>query len=62
MFVKLNESYMQKKMELLNCYNSQIIKNRPYFTKEFIYGLAKTRGVQIGHDYAEAFEVIRWIV
>ena len=27
-----------------------------------VYCLAKTRGVQIGCEYAESFEVLRWIV
>ncbi|MFW5916505.1 MAG: PIG-L family deacetylase, partial [Bacteroidota bacterium] len=35
---------------------------RYYATEDFIYSLAKTRGVQINADYAEAFEVIRWII
>lgn len=29
---------------------------------EFIFALAKTRGVQIGAEYAECFEVIRWVI
>jgi len=29
---------------------------------EYIRGWARTRGVQIGRDFAEAFEVIRWIL
>lgn len=61
MFVRLNESHIRKKIELLSCYNSQVIKNRNYFSEEFIFGLAKTRGVQINNEFAEAFEVIRWI-
>jgi LmbE family N-acetylglucosaminyl deacetylase len=62
MFIKLNKAHILNKMELLNSYKSQVIKNRSYFSEEFIFGLAKTRGVQINSDYAEAFEVIRWIL
>ncbi|MEG2229105.1 MAG: PIG-L family deacetylase, partial [Odoribacter sp.] len=32
---------------------------RDYLSEEFIYSLARTRGVQIGCEYAEAFEVVR---
>ncbi len=61
MFIRCKKEYMLKKMELLSCYKSQVEKQRGYFSKEFIMGLAKTRGVQINSDFAEAFEVIRWI-
>jgi hypothetical protein len=30
--------------------------------EEFIYSLARTRGVQIGTEYAESFEVVRWVI
>ena len=61
MFFRLNKKHIDKKIELLSSYKSQLIKSRAYFSSEFIYGLAKTRGVQIDSEYAEAFEVIRWI-
>lgn len=61
MFIRLQKSHIERKLELLSSYNSQVIKNRNYFSSEFVYGLAKTRGIQINSDYAEAFEVIRWI-
>jgi len=59
-FVKLNESHVRSKHEALQCYQSQA--GRDYMSKEFIYALAKTRGVQIGAEYAESFEVIRWVI
>lgn len=61
MFITLEKKHVTKKLELLSSYKSQVIKNRSYFSSEFIFGLAKTRGVQINAEYAEAFEVIRWI-
>src|ERR1035437_5134054 len=61
MFFRLDKKHIDKKIELLSSYKSQLIKNRAYFSSEFIYGLAKTRGIQIDSEYAEAFEVIRWI-
>lgn len=60
LFVRLSGEHMQQKMKLLSHYSSQITKGRSYFSKEFVYGLAATRGVQIRTEYAEAFEVIRW--
>jgi N-acetylglucosamine malate deacetylase 1 len=59
-FVRLEKRHIDKKYEALIEYNSQ--EGRDYFSKEFIYSLAKTRGVQIGVDYAEAFDVIRLIL
>lgn len=60
-FVKLDERHVEKKWEVLQCYESQFQKNRRYFTKEFIRGLAGVRGVQVKADFAEAFEVIRTV-
>jgi N-acetylglucosamine malate deacetylase 1 len=61
LFFRLNRKHIDKKIELLSSYKSQLIKDRAYFSSEFIYGLARTRGVQINSEYAEDFEVIRWI-
>jgi len=61
MFVKLSKEQIDKKVELLASYQSQLIKKRSYFSEKFIQSLANVRGMQIGTDYAEAFEVIRWI-
>lgn len=62
LFVKLEKSHIMKKSEMLQCYKSQMDIQRPYFSEEFIYGLAKTRGVQCSADYAESFEVLRWMM
>lgn len=62
LFVKLEKRHIEKKVALLQHYKSQIKLNRRYFNDELIYGWAKTRGAQIKSDYAEAFEVIRWIL
>jgi N-acetylglucosamine malate deacetylase 1 len=60
-FTRLTSDHIKKKIGLLALYKSQYQKNRPYFSGEFIEGLARTRGVQINTEFAEAFEVIRWI-
>jgi len=62
LFVRLKKEHIAKKWEILKNYKSQVIKKRRYFSKEFIYGLAKTRGTQCNSEYAEAFEVIRWMM
>ena len=62
LFVKLEERHVKKKVELLSNYKSQLILNRPYFSKDFIFGWARMRGVQVKAEFAEAFEVVRWIL
>jgi len=59
-FVKLTKSDVENKINSLKEYKTQ--NNRAYMSEEFIYSLAKVRGVQIGTEYAETFEVIRWII
>jgi N-acetylglucosamine malate deacetylase 1 len=59
-FISLDEDELNKKLLALDCYNSQ--KGRKYASEQFIRSLAITRGTQIGTQYAEVFEVIRWIM
>lgn len=59
-FVPLEERHVQKKLDALACYETQ--QYRTYLNPEFIRGLARTRGTQIEEDYAEAFEVVRWVM
>jgi LmbE family N-acetylglucosaminyl deacetylase len=59
-FITFSDKELEKKISALNCYESQ--KARNYLTEEFLRGMAITRGVQIGKKYAEAFEVVRWIL
>jgi LmbE family N-acetylglucosaminyl deacetylase len=59
-FIKLEEEHLSKKIEALKAYKSQ--SQRTYLNETFIRSLAITRGVQISTKYAEAFEVIRWII
>ena len=59
-FVKLEKKYIQAKCNALKEYKSQ--GKRDYMSEEFIFALAKTRGLQIGSEYAESFEVIRWVM
>lgn len=60
--VKLTEKQVQGKWEVLSIYKSQFTLQRNYFSKEFIFGWARMRGAQCDSEYAEAFEVVRWII
>ena len=62
LFVKLEKIYMDKKLQVLKNYKSQIMLHKRYFSDDLILGWAKMRGTQIKEDFAEAFEVIRWII
>jgi LmbE family N-acetylglucosaminyl deacetylase len=59
-FILLDEQQIRAKVRALKCYKSQLA--RPYANEKFIRSLAVTRGTQIGAKYAEAFEVIRWVL
>ena len=58
-FFILDDYHVQKKIDSIKCYKSQA--HRSYANKDFIRSLAKVRGIQIGEEYAECFEVIRLI-
>ena len=59
-FIILQHYHVQSKVDALQEYKSQ--KDKAYMSQDFIFSLAKSRGVQIGKDYAECFEVIRWVM
>ena len=59
-FIKLEQRHVDVKVEALDCYESQ--KDRKFLNGEFIRGWAKTRGVQVGVEHAECFEVPRLIL
>lgn len=58
-FVTLKQEHIDLKWAALQAYESQVELQRPYFSKEFIEGLARVRGVQVRTQYAEVFEVVR---
>jgi len=59
-FFMLSAEELDKKVMALRCYKSQ--HDRAYAQEDFIRCLARTRGIQIGGDFAEVFEVIRWVI
>ena len=58
-FCVLTRAHVQTKIAALRCYQSQ--QHRPYTQEEFIWSWARTRGGQIMVEYAEAFDVLRWV-
>ena len=57
-FIELQEKHVNGKLKMLRNYKSQVRLHRPYFDEVLIRGLARSRGLQIKKEYAEAFEVI----
>lgn len=58
-FSIIAEKELAHKVRTLSCYKSQ--ENRTYFQNDYQYGTCRNHGVQVGSEYAEVFEVIRWI-
>ena len=58
-FALLDEREVENKIAALQEYKSQA--DRPYASPEFVRSLAQVRGTQVGAEYAETFEAIRYI-
>jgi N-acetylglucosamine malate deacetylase 1 len=58
--VALEPVHIELKKMALSAYKSQM--HRKYFNREFINSWAQVRGVTIGAEFAEAFEVVRLVV
>lgn len=59
--VRLERADLNAKWAALTHYRSQIDLRRPYFRQDLIESIARVRGVQIGAQFAEAFEVLRQV-
>ena len=59
-FTHLSQQDLDNKVAALSCYESQA--DRVYAREEAVKSQAIFRGTQIGTRYAEAFEVIRWVI
>ena len=59
-FVALDKCHIEKKVKALSVYSSQ--SGKDYMGENFIFSLAKIRGVQAGFEYAESFEELRWMI
>lgn len=59
-WAKLELDDVDQKIRAVGCYQSQM--RRAYFNFDKIISMTKYRGLQIGADYAEGFEILREIV
>jgi len=59
-FIVAEDRHIEAKLRALHCYRTQ--SGRPYMDQDFVRSLARTRGTQIQVKFAEAFEIMRWIV
>ena len=58
-FVELETNHIQKKVDALACYQSQLFRH--YADPNFIWSLARTRGAQIAREYAEVYQLVRLV-
>lgn len=58
LYVHLDERDIDSKVRALSHYVSQ--KHKNYSNPDYIRNLAKSHGIDVGTEYAEVFEVIRW--
>jgi LmbE family N-acetylglucosaminyl deacetylase len=61
-FVSLADHHAQKKIDALWNYRSQIDQQKKYFDKEYLRSLMRAKGLKIGAQYAETFEVIKLVL
>lgn len=58
-FVRLTREEVDAKVAAINSYETQ--KSRLFFSNDIVADLARVRGKQVGHHYAECFELVRLI-
>lgn len=59
-FVRLEERHLERKLAAVACYRSQA--DKVYTDATGIRALAQVHGIRVGAEYAEAFEVLKWVV
>jgi LmbE family N-acetylglucosaminyl deacetylase len=59
-YVVVTKEDVDAKIAAINAYKTQ--KHRMFFSNDIVGDLARVRGKQIGHQYAECFELVRLIV
>jgi LmbE family N-acetylglucosaminyl deacetylase len=62
LLVRLEKRHVDKKLQMLKKFKSQIPIRGKYFSEKLVRGLSAVRGIQLGSEYAEAFEVVRWVL
>jgi LmbE family N-acetylglucosaminyl deacetylase len=59
-FITVQKEDVDAKIAAINAYKTQ--KQRMFFANDIVGDLARVRGKQIGHQYAECFELVRLIL
>ena len=59
-FVSLEKKDLELKFKMLDCYKTQ--GERVFMSKDYIFDMARTRGLQIDANYAECYEAIRIVL
>lgn len=59
-FVRITEDHLKRKQAAIEVFKSQIW--RSFCSPEIIEANARMAGLQIGEEFAEAFEVIKWAI
>ena len=64
LFIRLEKRHVEKKVDMTKKFKSQLaLPHRALkLSEEFIRGLMAVRGTQVDVRYAEAFEVLRWML
>lgn len=60
LFVQLQPEDLEKKIDALKMYKSQYGRN--YCNEKYIRALALVKGAHVGVEFAESYEVIRWVI
>ena len=58
-YVKIKHAHLNRKIAAIQCYQSQF--HRSYMDADYLTSLARVRGNECGVEFAEAFEIVRWI-
>jgi len=58
-FIRLSREEVEAKTAAINAFSTQ--KNRLFFSNDIVADLARVRGKQVGHEFAECFELVRMI-
>lgn len=59
-FVTVSQEDIDAKIAAINAYETQ--KRRLFFSNDIVGDLARVRGKQVGHQWAECFELVRLIL
>jgi LmbE family N-acetylglucosaminyl deacetylase len=62
LLTKLNGQHVEAKLKMLEKFKSEFVVRGKYFSPQLVRGMALVRGSQAGTAYAEAFEVLRWLL